>query len=160
MQYWQRKPDDEMGSMATKQAATPGDCQIRGSRIPIWSNTRSPHVGRENYYSETLLRAVTPPVGEVSPSVLVSFSPTWGIGSRPPQEYCDFPITGVDRIDRTSRLLTKLEQCHLYAWFSFPVTRPTRMQSLAIRPCGATQRARSLNQDKQERRPWVFGYAV
>lgn len=50
---------------------------------------------------------------------------------------CDFPITGVDRIDRTSRLLTKLEQCHLYAWFAFPVTRLTRMQSLAFKPCGA-----------------------
>ena len=105
--HWQRKPDDEMRSMATKQAATPADHQNRDRAFRSGS-TRDPSRGSRNLLLRNIRVRPFQLVGEVPLSVIVSFSP-WVIGSYLQQKYRDFPITGVDRIDRTSRLLTNLE---------------------------------------------------
>jgi hypothetical protein len=77
--------DDEMRSMATKQAATPADCDH--ARSLTWDRKNA-------------IPAIHP-AGNVLTSVFFSFSPATtfsGISSDPLQQHPNFPIPGVDRI--------------------------------------------------------------
>jgi hypothetical protein len=106
----EQKTDDEMRSMATKQAATPADHQNPGSCIPIRSRGGQyaiTHVDRENYYYAHPLRSLTARASScrrclsLRPFLLFSYYDLLGVSGRTRNKrHPNFPIAGVDRIDR------------------------------------------------------------